>query len=220
MPDTPSYISLKLAQAPKTGPRSTGKITYRILTDPDYKCLFLTLVSNDSSGWFSTEIVPLARIEELLSQAEPGLPIRVKQIGAAFKSRSVNNGCFAFAALRAENLIGLTAHANHQYVVSDDWELWKSVMLTEPGEPYVPPAPKGLALPKKNELPVTSNVPEPVPVPESSNKRKPRKTLVLKSRPEVDDGSSAETATDASTAHPEQPQHDDAEPEQVDADIA
>ena len=90
-------------------------------------------------------------------------------------------------------------------------------MLTEPGEPYVPPAPKGLALPKKNELPAASNAPEPVPG--SSNKRKPRKTLALKSRLEVDDGSSAETATDASTAHPEQPQHDDAEPEQVDADI-
>ena len=215
MPDTPSYLSLKLAQATKTGPRSTGKITYRILTDPDLQSLYLTLVANDSSGWFSPEIVPLARIEELLSQVEPGLPIRVKQIGAAFKSRSVNNGCFAFAALRAEGLIGLNADANHQYVLSDDWELWKSVMLTEPGEPYVPPAPKGLALPKKNEIPAASNAPEPVPVPESSNKRKPRKTLALKSRLDVDDESSTETATDAS-----EQSHDAAELESHDADIA
>ena len=101
MPDTPSYLSLKLAQATKTGPRSTGKITYRILTDPDRQSLYLTLVANDSSGWFSPEIVPLARIEELLSQVESGLPIRVKQIGAAFKSRSVNNAGFACAALHA-----------------------------------------------------------------------------------------------------------------------
>jgi hypothetical protein len=173
--------------------------------------------------------VPLALIEELLSQVEPGQTLRVRQIGAAFKSRSVNNGGFAVAALRAEGLIGLTAHANHQYVVTDDWELWKSVMLSEPGEPYVPPPPKGLPFTRKEEIaavPDKPNEPDEQEKPVPSSKRKARKPVAVKALPEKDEGLGPDEATDSSTddsaqqEQKEQQQDNNAEPEPCDEDTA
>ncbi|WP_169829001.1 hypothetical protein [Chromobacterium amazonense] len=43
----PSYLSLKLAKAKKTGQRASGEITYRVLCDPQKKLLALTIVGNE-----------------------------------------------------------------------------------------------------------------------------------------------------------------------------
>lgn len=47
----PSYLSLKLAKAKKTGQRATGEITYRVLCDPRKTLLALTIVGNEGGGY-------------------------------------------------------------------------------------------------------------------------------------------------------------------------
>src|SRR5471030_1101409 len=139
MNDTPQYLCLKQAQAAKTGERSTGRITYAVLCDADRQSLYLTLTGNEGGGWFSNEIVPLSRIEEVLD----ALPDRDQALSSkclrpAFISQSVNNWGFMGAVLRAEQLLMPAPDAQHQHVLADDWDTWKSVMLSEPGVPYVP----------------------------------------------------------------------------------
>lgn len=139
MVDAPAYLSLKLAQASKTGKHAAGRITYRILTDLKRDQLYLTLVSNEGGGWFSTEIVPFARIEAVADAInDPSAPLLSKQLRQAFISRSANNAGFLAAVLRAEGLLAPSPEAAHQHVVSGDWSQWKRAMLSAAGEAYVP----------------------------------------------------------------------------------
>jgi hypothetical protein len=101
--------------------------------------LYLILTGNESGGWFSNEIVPLSRIEEVLD----ALPDRhqvlsSKCLRSAFISQSVNNWAFLGAVLRAGQLLMPAPYAPHQHVLADDSDTWKNVMLSEPGVPYVP----------------------------------------------------------------------------------
>ncbi|MEX6503007.1 hypothetical protein [Pseudomonas zhanjiangensis] len=144
MVDTPAYLSLKLAQASKTGKHAAGRITYRILTDPKRDQLYLTLVSNEGGGWFSTEIVPFARVEAVAEAInDPSAPLLSKQLRQAFISRSANNAGFLAAVLRAEGLLAPSPEAAHQHVMSGDWSQWKQAMLSAAGEAYVPFAKAG-----------------------------------------------------------------------------
>jgi hypothetical protein len=144
MSDTPQYLSLKVAQAAKTGQGSAGLITYRILTDPKHQTLYLTLVANQGGGWFSNEIVPLSHIEDVLaSLPDRHQPLPSKLFRQAFASRSVNNAGFLAAVLRAEGLLAPAPEAAHQHVLTDGWDQWTEHLLSEPGEPYVPSPPKG-----------------------------------------------------------------------------
>lgn len=144
MEDAPVYFSLKFAQAPKTGKHAAGKITYRVLTDPQRRQLYLTLIANEGGGWFSTEIVPFARIETIVEAlTDPTAPLLSKRFREAFISRSTNNAGFLAAVLRAEGLLIPVPESAHQHVISGDWAHWKRAMLSVSGESYVPPAKAG-----------------------------------------------------------------------------
>lgn len=198
MTDTPQYLCMKQAQAAKTGERSTGRITYAVLCDVDRQSLYLTLTGNEGGGWFSNEIVPLTRIEEVLN----ALPDRDQALSSkclrpAFISQSVNNGGFMGAVLRAEQLLMPAPDAPHQHVVADDWDTWKSVMLSEPGVPYVPLS-KGAKPSTKPEIAVAKDDESPTP----SGKRHGRKKGKQESKDNNADALPAEQSTTAPDANP------------------
>lgn len=161
MTDTTQYLCLKQAQAAKTGERSTGCISYSVLCDMERQSLYLVLTANESGGWFSNEIVPMSRIEEVLATLpDSHQPLPSKVLRPAFISQSVNNSGFLKAVLLAEKLLIPANDAAHQHVLTDDWDLWKGVMLSEPGVPYVPTV-KGVADTPKPEIPVAKNYKSP-----------------------------------------------------------
>jgi hypothetical protein len=135
------YFSLKHAAANKAGQHSKGQISYRILTDELHQNLFITIVGNEGGGWFSNEIVGVSKIEEILSKLKTKSPLPTKSFAPAFESKSANNAGFLVAVLRAEGLLN-AAEESRLHLVSEDWELWKSMMLTEPGEIYESPLSK------------------------------------------------------------------------------
>ena len=144
------YLSLKLSQAPKAGLHAKGQVSYRVLSDVDRQQLFLTLVGNEGGGWFSTEIVPLVRVEAALAESpDDGKPLPSSALRRAFVSRSVNNAGFLAAVLRAEGLFEPSIEAPSRHVRGEDWDTWKQAMLSEPGDPYTPEAKKQAALPAK-----------------------------------------------------------------------
>jgi hypothetical protein len=138
------YLSLKHAQAAKTGQHSIGQISYRVLADELHQNLFITIVGNEGGGWYSNEIVAFSKIEELLLKLDTKNPLSTKAFAPAFNSKSVNNAGFLAAVLRAEGLLNAAAEASRLHLVTNEWELWKSMMLTETGEVYVPPLAKGI----------------------------------------------------------------------------
>lgn len=148
MTQTIEYLSLKLSQAPKAGLHAKGQVSYRVLSDVDRQQLFLTLVGNEGGGWFSTEIVPLVRVEAALTESpDDGKPLPSSALRRAFVSRSVNNAGFLAAVLRAEGLFQPSTEAPSRHVRGEDWDTWKQVMLSEPGDPYTPEAKKQASLP-------------------------------------------------------------------------
>ena len=156
-----AYLSLKLAKAPKAGARAMGFVHYRVLTDADRQLLYLTLVGNDSSGCYSKEIVPFAHIERCLLDVDTSKPITSKVFRSAFVSKSQNNAGFLAAVLRAEQLIGSTADANHQHCVLPGWDDWKRKQLdtAETTEPFVPeqPKPRGTVSKSATKLPASES---------------------------------------------------------------
>lgn len=144
------YLSIKRAKAAKAGPRSQGYVHYRVLTDAEHAHLFLTLTANDSSGCFSREIVPVARIEAVLQGVDASQPIASKLFRPCFVSKSQNNAGFLAAVLRHEQLLQPVPDAPHQHAVVANWSAWKTALLsqvegTEPFEPDVP-KPRSVAI--------------------------------------------------------------------------
>jgi hypothetical protein len=140
----PTYLSLKVGQAPKTGSRSQGYLHYRILTDTARQQLFITLIGNDGDGCYSKEIVPFSQIEQCLHGIDTSKPVASKRFQPAFIGRSANNAGFLAAILRAESLLAPAPDAVHQHTVQPDWPAWKTALLAlaPQAEPYQPEPPK------------------------------------------------------------------------------
>lgn len=132
-----SYLKLKTAEATKLG-RNGGSVTYLILSDAERQELFVSIVGNSGGGCWSTEIVPLSRIEACLP-TDRAHPFPAKALMPAFIGKSVNNASFLVAALRAEHLFGPVPEKPNQHLVAPDWREWKERLLGLAGEPYVPP---------------------------------------------------------------------------------
>lgn len=135
------YLSLKSATAEKIG-KAQGNITYRVLSD-EAKKLFFVFTGNDDGGHYSDEVIPFERIEKCVEGMEPGNYVASKQFFKAFDSRSNNNCGFLAAVLRAEELLAPVVDGVRKHVIQPGWDGWKETMLTELGESYEPPLPKG-----------------------------------------------------------------------------
>lgn len=137
--ETTQYLKLKFAEAQKLG-RNGGSIGYLILTDTDRQQLYVSIVANDSGGFFSNEIASFDRIEACLP-ADRTQPFAAKALIPAFVSRSANQPSFAAALIRAEGLTATVEGKPHLHqCLGSDWESWKASMLNLPGEPYAPPS--------------------------------------------------------------------------------
>jgi hypothetical protein len=137
-----SFISLKSATVNKMSLRSTGQISYLILTDQDRKSLYITITANTDGGHFSPEIIAFEAIEKCLEGVNLDNPIFSKMFAKAFVSKSTNNAGFLAAVLRAENLIVPQVDVIRKHIVNPIWDDWKELMLMEDGVPYEPPPPK------------------------------------------------------------------------------
>lgn len=140
--ENPELISLKLGQAEKNGKNARGLLSYRVVCDGDRQDISLVLVGNEGGGWFSPELVPLARIEGMLEAEGEDTLIPVNALRAVFVSRSANNAGFLAAVMVAEGLLELAEGSPRRYIRSDSWDEWKLVMLSEEGESFAPEAKK------------------------------------------------------------------------------
>lgn len=131
-------LTLKTGQARKTGLRSQGHITYRLLCRPSRHDLLLTIESNEGGGYFSKELVPFNDVFACIQSIQSGKPVASKVFKEAFVSQSANNAGFLAAILRAEGLLSAASDAGHHHLLQGDWGEWKQQMLTLPGEAYVP----------------------------------------------------------------------------------
>ena len=166
-----SFISLKSATVNKMSLRSTGQITYHILTDQDRKSLYVTITANTDGGHFSPEIIAFEAIEQCLVGVNLDNPIFSKMFAKAFVSKSTNNAGFLAAVLRAENLIVPQVDVIRKHIVNPIWDDWKELMLMEDGVPYEPPPPK----PKGSAVVVA----EPKPTPKLTLKANNKKAVVI-----------------------------------------
>lgn len=202
----PELISLKLGQAPKAGKTARGLLSYRVLCDADRQSISLALVANEGGGWFSPELVPLARIEAMLTlDTGENTPMPVNVLRAAFVSRSANNPGFLAAVLLAEGLLQLADGASRRYVRADGWDTWKALMLSEPGESFLHKAQKQPALVVKEGLVDNSQG-------EGKKRKKSRSSSIS-----VDASPAQEEVGDEVVAVPREfPDHDSEKPEELD----
>lgn len=135
--ETTQYLKLKSAEAQKLG-RNGGSIGYLILTDTDRQRLYVSIIANDSGGYFSNEIACFDGIEACMP-ADHTQPFPAKALIPAFISRSANQPSFCAALLRAEGLTAAVPDKPHLHQVVGDWDDWRLAMLDLPGDPYVPP---------------------------------------------------------------------------------
>ena len=135
--ETTQYLKLKSADAQKLG-RNGGTIGYLILTDTDRQHLYVSIVANDSGGYFSNEIASFDGIKACMP-VDRNQSFPAKVLIPAFISRSANQPSFCAALLRAEGLTTEDPNKPHLHQAVGDWDAWKLAMLELPGEPYVPP---------------------------------------------------------------------------------
>lgn len=127
-------LRLKGNETAKVGQFSTGKITYEVLADESRDNIWIRIVNNDSSGWFSRELLTIEKIEACVEGIKEGEMMLSKRFAAAFKSRSANNAGFLAAALRAERLLLPAPEQPSRHILGEDWETWKTDLLDLPGE--------------------------------------------------------------------------------------
>ena len=128
-------LRLKINETAKVGQFSTGRITYEVLADESRDNIWIRLTNNDSSGWFSRELLSIEKIEACVAGIKEGEVMLSKRFAAAFKSRSANNAGFLAAALRAEGLLLPAPEQSSRHILGEDWETWKTNLLDLPGEP-------------------------------------------------------------------------------------
>lgn len=133
----PSYLKLKEAEAPKLG-RNGGSISYLILADSNRQALFLTMIRNSASGYFSREITPMSAVEACLPE-DRSQPMPAKVFRKACISRTANQPGFIACICRAEGLLLPVEGQPHLHQISEAWEAWKASLLAQDGTPYVPP---------------------------------------------------------------------------------
>ncbi len=135
VPDTrPTYRLIREARAPKLSLRSTGSLTYQVLTDEDRSGVWLRIAVNHEGGCFSDEAVPLAAIRDCLRDLAPDAAPQALTFKPAFVGRSTCNGGFLAAVLLAEGLLGRDPTRPQRLLDAGRWSDWAEQQLDTPGE--------------------------------------------------------------------------------------
>ena len=147
-------IRLKIEQATKVGKYSTGVISYEILSDESRENIWIRLTSNDSTGWFSRELIHTDQIFDCIKNLKQTDVILSKSFTLAFKSKSANNAGFLAAALRSEGLLKPATDQISRHVLGYDFSTWAQELSTLVGAPITESAPNDNNLtPLKKEKP-------------------------------------------------------------------
>lgn len=117
-------LLVRESQAVKLGVRSTGLITYQVLTNIERSHIFVRIAKNDGGGYFSDEAVPLANLRSCIDNHPRDKPLRAGAFKAAFAGRSSNNPSFAAAVLLAEHLAQRDPVSPGVLLATQDWEAW------------------------------------------------------------------------------------------------
>ncbi|MDR3480346.1 MAG: hypothetical protein P4L91_06485 [Burkholderiaceae bacterium] len=133
--ETQSFILLRSATAEKLGKKSKGSLSYQWLCDTSRQQLSLRIIGNDSSGYFSKEIVPFNRIEQCLQSQSDQKPFASVLLKTSFHGQSSNNSGFLAAILRAEKLTVAVPDSETLHQVSGNWKAWMHALLKLPGTP-------------------------------------------------------------------------------------
>jgi hypothetical protein len=129
-----AYILVKTGTAYKIGKRSLGTVSYRLLSDMERQNLNINITSNEGGGYFSREILPLAKVKDCLTSAAKDKPFSSKLFKDAFVGRSANNAGFLTAILYGEGVLIRAPNTQSLYVLGEDWDSWTSTMLELEGE--------------------------------------------------------------------------------------
>jgi len=132
--NTVTALRLKSGTANKVGQRSSGLIAYETITDDARQTLWIRIVANPSSGYFSREMVDFRKVEACIEGFRDGKPVPSKAFAVAFSGRSANNGGFLAAILRAEGLLSPAPDNNFHHLVCGDWQVWRTSNLQLSGE--------------------------------------------------------------------------------------
>lgn len=139
---------------PKISERASGLLSYRICMTEDASGVFLTIVHNETAGYFSREYVPLSKVETVIADAmSTATSFPASRLKAAFEGKSINNASFLAAILRNEGLI--TASPEHPLlnVPGTTVSTWKEGIAALPRTVIAPSAsnPTPAHLHAKNE---------------------------------------------------------------------
>lgn len=190
------FLTIKTGTAAKTGERSNGVISYRVLMDADKSEVYIRIESNDGgTGYFSRELLPFSKIEGCLRGMETCQTLPAKTFRPAFTGKSSNNAGFLAAILRAEGLMTADVNKGYSHRVSTDWVKWKADMLALPASPF--------AFEESEEA-------------EGASSRKKPKAIADHERVGMDEGGKRK----GKKANPADRQHSDSEEENQNADPA
>lgn len=173
------YRLLKSDIAAKLSARSTGGITYVLLSDVgDEPELHIAVTANEGGGLWSKEAVSLTTLEAVID-AHAAAPFPTKALRGAMVGRSSNNPPFCLAVLKDLGLVAPAPDKAHQHVKAGDWAAFRAEWLAKPGETVIYPQPKAepdQAVGTAAAISAESDTPEPAA--SVSAKGKKRKKIV------------------------------------------
>lgn len=130
---TVNIMLVREGASPKISDRASGLLGYRVCIAADESEVFLTITSNETSGYFSREYVPLSRIETAMTNAMSGAKsFPASRLKTAFNGKSVNNASFLAAILRHEGLLTASPDNPLLNIPGADITSWKETVAILP----------------------------------------------------------------------------------------
>jgi hypothetical protein len=133
-PGPQPFRLIREEKATKLGARSTGRITFQVLTDEGRQALFLRISANEGGGFISDEPVNLHAILRCVTERGDAA-LKASSFVTAFRGRSSNNPGALCAALVHERLLKRDATRPHLLDDGDiSWQAWATSQLAVQGE--------------------------------------------------------------------------------------
>lgn len=133
-PGPQPFRLIREEKATKLGARSTGRITFQVLTDEGRQALFIRISANEGGGFISDEAVNLHAILRCVNERGDAA-LKVANFVTAFRGRSSNNPGALCAALVHERLLKRDATRPHLLDDGDiSWQAWATRQLAVQGD--------------------------------------------------------------------------------------
>lgn len=130
---TSDIMLVREETSPKISDRASGLLGYRVCIEADESEVFLTITSNETSGYFSREYLPLSRIETAMTDAMSGAKsFPASRLKTVFNGKSANNASFLAAILRHEGLLNASPDNPLLSIPGVDIRSWKESVATLP----------------------------------------------------------------------------------------